>query len=69
MNLSPRALLRGKGTPYRELGLDDPALSDDALIAHMLATPLLINRPIVVAPWGARLCRPSETVREFLHLD
>lgn len=69
MNLTPRELLREKGTPYAELGLDDTSLSDDALVTHMLETPLLINRPIVVAPWGVRLCRPSETAREFLLLE
>jgi len=68
MGLTPRQLLREKGTPYAELGLDDPALSDDALIDQMLAHPILINRPIVVAPWGVKLCRPSETAREFLRL-
>ena len=68
MDISARELLREKGTPYAELGLDDPALSDDTLIDHMLAQPILINRPIVVAPWGVKLCRPSETAREFLGL-
>jgi len=68
MEMRPRELLREKGTPYAELGLDDPALSDDTLIDHMLAQPILINRPIVVAPWGVKLCRPSETAREFLGL-
>ncbi len=69
MKMTPRDLLREKGTPYAELGLDDATLSDDALLDHMLATPILINRPIVVAPWGVRLCRPSETAREFLGLE
>lgn len=64
--LTPRALLREKGTPYAELGLDDEALSDDALIAAMIAHPILINRPLVETPKGTRLCRPSETVRELL---
>ena len=66
MGALPRDLLRRKGTPYDELGLDDPRLSDDALIAQMLAHPILINRPIVVTPLGVRLCRPSETVLEIL---
>jgi arsenate reductase len=66
MGIGPRALLREKGTPYAELGLADPALSDDALIEAMLAHPILINRPIVVTPKGVRLCRPSETVLEIL---
>lgn len=63
---SVRALLREKGTPYAELGLDDPELSDDQLLDAMLAHPILINRPIVVTEKGVRLCRPSETVLEIL---
>ncbi len=59
MGVPVRALLRRKGTPYDELGLDDPALTDDQLITAMLAQPILINRPIVVTPLGVRLCRPS----------
>jgi arsenate reductase (glutaredoxin) len=66
MNIPVRALLREKGTPYRELGLDDPDLSDDALLDAMLAHPILINRPIVVTPLGVRLCRPSEIVLDIL---
>lgn len=61
-----RALLRIKGTPYAELGLDDASLSDDALLDAMLAHPILINRPIVETPKGTRLCRPSELVLEIL---
>ena len=61
-----RALLRKKGTPYDELGLDDASLSDDALIDAMLAHPILINRPIVVTSKGTKLCRPSEVVLEIL---
>ena len=61
-----RDLLRRKGTPYDELGLDDPALTDDQLIDAMMAHPILINRPIVVTPLGVKLCRPSETVLEIL---
>jgi len=61
-----RDLLRQKGTPYAELGLDDPHLSDAELIAAMLRHPILINRPIVVTPLGTRLCRPSEQVLEIL---
>ncbi|MBI1383935.1 MAG: arsenate reductase (glutaredoxin) [Rhizobiales bacterium] len=64
--LTPRALLREKGTPYGELGLDDPSLGDEALIDAMLAHPILINRPLVVTPKGTRLCRPSEVVLEIL---
>ncbi|HZH44790.1 MAG TPA: arsenate reductase (glutaredoxin) [Lysobacter sp.] len=66
MGITPRALLREKGTPYAELGLDDPSLSDDALIDAMLAHPILINRPIVATPLGTRLCRPSEAVLDIL---
>lgn len=66
MGISPRDLLRRKGTPYAELGLDDPALTDDQLIDAMLAQPILINRPIVVGPRGAKLCRPSEEVLAVL---
>lgn len=66
MAITPRALLREKGTPYAELGLGDPALSDDALIDAMLAQPILINRPIVETPLGTRLCRPSELVLAIL---
>jgi len=66
MGISPRDLLRQKGTPYAELGLDDLSLSDDALVDAMLAHPILINRPIVVSPLGVRLCRPSEAVLDLL---
>ena len=61
-----RALIREKGTPYGELGLDNATLTDDALIDAMLTHPILINRPIVVAPLGVKLCRPSEAVLELL---
>ena len=66
MGITPRALLRRKGTPYDELGLDDPALTDEQLIDAMMAHPILINRPIVVTSLGVRLCRPSETVLGIL---
>jgi arsenate reductase len=66
MGIAVRAVLRRKGTPYDELGLDDPALADDALIDAMMAHPILINRPIVVTPKGVKLCRPSETVLDLL---
>lgn len=66
LGMPVRDLLRQKGTPYAELGLDDPQLDDAALIAAMLRHPLLINRPIVVTPLGTRLCRPSERVLEIL---
>ena len=61
-----RAVLREKGTPYAELGLDDPKWNDEQLIDFMLQHPILINRPIVVTPLGTRLCRPSETVLDLL---
>lgn len=60
MALTPRQLLRTNVPPYLEKGLDDLTLSDDVLIAAMLAEPILINRPIVVTEKGVRLCRPSE---------
>ena len=66
MGIRVRELLRQKGTPYDELGLDDPKLTDDQLIDAMLANPILINRPIVVTPLGVKLCRPSETVLNIL---
>jgi arsenate reductase len=66
MNLRPRELLREKGTPYGELGLAASHWTDDELIDQMLAHPILINRPIVVTSWGAKLCRPSETVLDIL---
>ena len=64
--LTPRELLREKGIPYAELGLDDMTLSDDALVDAMIAHPVLINRPIVASPLGVRLCRPSEAVLDLL---
>ena len=67
MGISPRALLRQKGTPYAELGLADPEWSDDELIDFMLKHPILINRPIVVTQKGTKLCRPSEAVLDLLH--
>ncbi|MDP4558423.1 arsenate reductase (glutaredoxin) [Halomonas meridiana] len=66
MKLPPRALLRRKGTPYDELSLDDPTLDDEQLIDAMMAHPILINRPIVITPKGAKLCRPSEQVLALL---
>lgn len=66
MGIAPRNLLREKGTPYSELGLDDLSLSDAALLDAMMAHPILINRPIVVSPKGVRLCRPSEQVLDLL---
>ena len=66
MGISVRELLREKGTPYAELGLGDPALSDAQLLDAMMAHPVLINRPIVVTALGTRLCRPSEVVLDIL---
>lgn len=66
MGIATRDLLRRKGTPYDDIGLDDPSLSDDQLIDAMMAHPILINRPIVVSEKGVKLCRPSETVLEIL---
>jgi arsenate reductase len=68
LGISPRDLLRQKGTPYEELGLADAHWTNQQLIEQMLAHPILINRPIVITPWGVRLCRPSETVLDILPL-
>ena len=64
--LSVREAIREKGTPYAELGLGDPALTDDQLLDAMLAHPILINRPFVVTELGVRLCRPSEVVLDIM---
>ena len=64
--LGVRAVLREKGTPYAELGLDNPDLTDDQLLDAMIATPILINRPFVVTPLGTRLARPSEIALDIL---
>jgi arsenate reductase len=66
MGMRPRQLLREKGTAYAELGLAADHWTDDQLVDQMLAHPILINRPIVVTPWGVKLCRPSETVLDIL---
>lgn len=63
---APRDILREKGTPYADMGLSDQSLSDDTLLDAILAHPILMNRPIVITPKGARLCRPSETVLDLL---
>ncbi len=68
MGIRPRDLLRQKGTPYEELGLGADHWTDAQLIDQMLAHPILINRPIVVTPWGVKLCRPSEAVLDILRL-
>ena len=64
--LSVRAALREKGTPFAELGLADPALTDEQLLDAVQAHPILLNRPLVVSPQGVRLCRPSEAVLDLL---
>jgi arsenate reductase len=64
--LSVREILREKGTPFRELGLSDPTLDDDALLDAIAAHPILMNRPLVVTPKGVRLCRPCEKVIDLL---
>ncbi|MFZ6779164.1 arsenate reductase (glutaredoxin) [Undibacterium sp. Ji83W] len=66
MNMPVRELLRKKGTPYEELGLDDDKWTDDELINFMVAHPILMNRPVVVTPLATRLCRPSEAVLDIL---
>ncbi len=66
MGISVRELLREKGTPFSELGLGDPTLTDDQLLDAMLAHPILINRPIVETRLGTKLCRPSELVLSIL---
>jgi len=66
MGIPARALLREKGTPFHELGLGNPDLSDGQLLEAMMAHPILINRPMVVTPNGVRLCRPSELVMDLL---
>ncbi|AVO46607.1 arsenate reductase (glutaredoxin) [Phreatobacter cathodiphilus] len=66
MGITPRQLLREKGTPYAELGLGDPSLTDEAILDAIMAHPILINRPIVETPRGTRLCRPSEAVLALL---
>jgi arsenate reductase len=68
MGIRPRDLLREKGTPYAELGLAADHWTDAQLIDQMLAHPILINRPIVITPWGVKLCRPSELVLDILPL-
>jgi arsenate reductase len=68
MGIRPRDLLRQKSTPYDELGLGADHWTDSQLIDHMLRHPMLINRPIVVTPWGVKLCRPSEAVLDILPL-
>ena len=66
MGITPRDLLREKGTPYADLGLANPKWSDDELLDFMMAHPILINRPIVVTSLGTKLCRPSQAVLDIL---
>jgi arsenate reductase (glutaredoxin) len=66
MNMKPRQILRRKGTPFDDLGLGDPGKPDEALIDAILAHPILLERPIVCAPKGCKLCRPAEEVRKLL---
>jgi arsenate reductase (glutaredoxin) len=66
MGKTPRQILRRKGTPFEELGLDDPSKSDDTLIEAILAHPILLERPVVVTPRGVRLCRPAEEVAALI---
>jgi arsenate reductase (glutaredoxin) len=66
MSISPRDLLREKGTPYTELDLGNTKWQDEELVDQMLAHPILMNRPVVVTPKGAKLCRPSELVLDLL---
>jgi arsenate reductase len=66
MGIPVRAILRQKGTPYAELGLDDPKWSDEELLDLVVAHPILLHRPVVVTPLGTKLCRPSEAVLEIL---
>jgi arsenate reductase len=68
MGVRPRDLLRQKGTPFDELRLESAHWTDSELIEHMLKHPILINRPIVITPWGVKLCRPSEVVLDILPL-
>lgn len=64
--ITPRQLLREKGTPFAELGLDNPNLTDAQLVDAMMEHPVLINRPLVVSPLGVKLCRPSEEVLDLI---
>ncbi len=66
MGAAPRDILREKGTPAAELGLLEPGISDEAILAAMVAHPILVNRPIVATPLGVKLCRPSEVVLTLL---
>ena len=67
LGMTPRQILRRRGTPFDELGLGDENKTDEDLLSAILAHPILLERPIVVSPNGARLCRPAETVQALLH--
>ena len=67
--LTVRQAIREKGTPYAELGLENPSLTDDQLLDAMIKDPILINRPFVITPLGTRLSRPSEVVLDILPAD
>ncbi|NIX75969.1 arsenate reductase (glutaredoxin) [Microvirga terricola] len=66
MGIGVRDVVRRKGTPFDELGLGDPSVTDDQLLDAMMERPVLIERPIVVTPYGVKLCRPSEAVLDIL---
>jgi arsenate reductase len=66
LGMTPRQILRRRGTPFDDLGLGDETKSDEALIDAILAYPILLERPIVLTPKGARVCRPAETVHALL---
>lgn len=66
LQVGVREVLRQKGTPYDELNLDNPAWTDEQLLDFVVQHPILLNRPIVVTPLGAKLCRPSEQVLDIL---
>ena len=68
MDMKPRDILRRSGTPYEELGLDDPALTDDQILDALAAHPILMQRPIVASDKGVRLCRPLERVHEIVEV-
>lgn len=66
MGMKPRDILRRKGTPYEELNLDDAALTDDQILDHLAAHPILMERPVVQTPRGVRVCRPADRLDEIL---
>jgi arsenate reductase len=66
LDMSAHEIMRTKGTPAEELGLTNPDIAEEAIIAAMIEHPVLVNRPIVVTPRGAKLCRPSEVVLDLL---